>query len=195
MHLCAKLVILCLTVCLILTSGDIKLAQAEQERICTVASADLSKLSFDVFDQDLESPLSWRCLIYEGKLKQAQELIDKYLVINKAVLEQYQFRALYFHAGTLAAADGRNEEAIERMYRALDDNNESADYLSWNEYVLGTIYFLQGDAKKLEQEIEKIESRNLEMDALNLRILKKYRRCPNKTYKEVNTRTSPCENT
>ena len=56
------------------------------------------------------------------------------------------------------------------MYRALDDNNESADYLSWNEYVLGTIYFLQGDAKKLEQEIEKIESRNLEMDAVNLRI-------------------------
>ena len=76
MHLCAKLAILYLTVCIILTSGDIKHARAEQERICTVASADLSKLSFDVFDQNLESPLSWRCLIYGGEFKQAQELID-----------------------------------------------------------------------------------------------------------------------
>ena len=56
----------------------------------------------------------------------------------------------------------------------------------------GTIYFLQGDVKKLEREIEKIESKNLEMDDVNLRILKKYLKCPDETYKEVHSRTSSC---
>ncbi len=59
----------------------------------------------------------------------------------------------------------------------------------------GTIYFLQGNIEKLEQEIEKIESKNLEMDGVNLRILKSYLRCPNETYKEVYSRTSSCLNT
>ena len=77
---------------------------------------------------------------------------------------------------------GRYEDAIEKFYQALDDNHEAADYLSWNEYVSGTIYFLQGDTEKLEQEIEKIESRNLEMDGANLSILKSYLRCPDESY-------------
>ena len=179
---------------LILLTVIVKQVQAEQDRVCTVTSADLSKLTFDVFDQDLESPLSWRCLIYQGKLKQAQELIEKYLVINKAGLEPYQIRALNFHSGQLAATDGRYEEAIEKFYLAIDDNNESADYLSWNEYVSGTIYFLQGDVEKLDQEIEKIESKNLEMDDVNLRILKRYLRCPDEPYKEVYSRNSSCLN-
>ena len=33
-------------------------SQAEQDRVCTVTSADLSKLTFSVFDQGLDSPLS-----------------------------------------------------------------------------------------------------------------------------------------
>ena len=178
---------------LILLTVNVK-SQAEQERECTVTSAALSKLTFDVFDQGLDSPLSWRCLVYSGEFKQAQELIDKFLVINQAGLEQYQIRVLNFHAGQLAAGDGRYEEAIEKFYQALDDSNESAHYLSWNEYVSGTIHFLQGDIKKLEQEIKKIESKNLEMDSVNLRILKNFLRCPNETYKKVNSLTS-CVNT
>lgn len=180
---------------LILLTVIVKQVQAEQERECTVTSADLSDLTFDVFDQDLDSPLSWRCLIYQGEFKQAQELIDKYLLINQPGLEPYQIQALNFHAGQLAAIDGRYEEAIGYFYQALDANYESAHYLSWNEYVSGTIYFLQGDVEKLNQEIEKIESKNLEMDDVNLRVLKKYLRCPDKTYKEVYSRTSSCLNT
>lgn len=173
---------------LILMTVNVK-SQAEQDRVCTVTSADLSKLTFGVFDQSLDSPLSWRCLVYSGEFKQAQELIDKYLLINKAGLEQYQIQALNFHAGQLAAADGRYEYAIEKFYKAIDDSNESAHYLSWNEYVSGTIYFLQGDIKNLEREIEKIESKNLEMDGVNLRILKIFFRCPNVAYKYVNSHT------
>ena len=87
---------------LILLTVIVKQVQAEQDRVCTVASADLSKLTFEVFDQRLESPLSWRCLIYQGELKQAQELIETYLVINEAGLEPYQIQALNFHSGQLA---------------------------------------------------------------------------------------------
>ena len=47
----------------------------------------------------------------------------------------------------------------------------------------------------LEQEIKKMEANNIENDALNLRILKNYLRCPNETYKNVYSRTSSCLNT
>ena len=183
-----------LTISLVLSAMYNKPVQSEQERECSVTSADLSKLTFDVFDQGLDSPLSWRCIADKGELKQAQDLIEKYIMINQAELDQYDIGNLNFHAGQLAAMDGRYEEALGKFYGALDDSNESSSYLSWNEYVSGTIYFLQGDIERLEQEIEKIESKNLEMDGANLRILKNYLRCPNHTYKEVYSRTSSCLN-
>lgn len=187
-----KITLVGLVTSLILLSANVKHTKAKQQRACTVTSADLSKISYDVFDQGLDSPLSWRCIAYRGDYKKAQELIGKYITINKASLEQYEIRNLSFHSGQLAAIDGRYEDAIEKFYQALDDSNESAHYLSWNEYVSGTIYFLQGNVKELELEIEKVESRNLEMDGANLRILKSYLRCPDETYKEVYSGTSSC---
>lgn len=183
-----------IAISLILFVGNIKSEQSQQERDCTVASADLSKLTFEIFDQGLDSPLSWRCIALQGDFKGAGELIDKYLEINQPGLEPYMIQALNFHSGQLAAMDGRYKDAIEKFYKALDDDNEAADYLSWNEYVSGTIYFLQGDIEKLELEIEKIEARNLEMDGANLRILKSYLRCPDEIYKEIYSRTSSCLN-
>ena len=180
---------------LILLTVIVKQVQAEQDRVCTVASADLSKLAFDIFDQGLDSPLSWRCLADNGELKQALELIDKYIEINRAGLDQYEIETLTFHSGQLTAIDGRYEEAIEKFYLTLEENDDLAHVLSWNEYVLGTIYFLQGDIGKLAQEIEKIEAKNIELDVYNLRILKNFLKCPNETYKEVYSRTSSCLNT
>ncbi len=178
---------------LILLTVNVK-SQAEQERECTVTSADLSKLTFDVFDQGLDSPLSWRCLADREDFRQAQELIKKFIMTNAGKLDQYDVRNLYFHSGQLAALDGRYENAIEKFSKAIDDNDGTFHFLSWNEYVSGTIHFLRGDIKKLEQEIKKIESKNLEMDSVNLRILKNFLRCPNETYKKVNSLTS-CVNT
>ena len=190
-----RLIIVSLTAGLILMTSNVKLLQAEQERICSVTSADLSKLTYNVFDQGLDSPLSWRCIANRGDFKEAQELINKYITVNEAGLKQFEIRNLSFHSGQLAAIDGRYKDAIEKFYRAIDDNNESASFLSWNEYVSGTIYFLQGNIKKLEQEIEKMETNNIENDAPNLQILKNFLRCPNDSYKDVYSRTSPCLNT
>ena len=119
-------------------------------------------------------------------------MIEKYIMINQAGLDQFNIGTLNFHSGQLAAADGRYEEAIEKFYLAIKENDETAHFLSWNEYLSGTIYFLQGDIKKLEQEIKKMESRNLELDVYNLQILKNFLKCPNETYKEVYSRTSSC---
>ena len=66
--------------------------------------------------------------------------------------------------------------------------------MSWNEYVSGTIYFLEGDIKKLEQEIEKIESRDIEMDVYNLSILKNFLKCPTEAYKSIYSGASSCIN-
>ena len=190
-----RITLVSLATSLILLSGNIKSEQAEQERICTVTSADLSKLTFSIFDQGLDTPLSWRCLADRGEFKRAQELIEEYLVINQTRLEQYEIGTLNFHSGQLAATDGRYEEAIEKFYLSLKDSDETAHLLSWNEYVLGTIYFLKGDINKLEQEIKKIEAKNIEMDVYNLPILKNFLRCSNETYKSVYSRTSSCLNT
>lgn len=156
MNLCTGTALVGLTTNLILMTGNINLVQAEQERICTVTSTDLSKISYDVFDQGLDTPLSWRCVANQGDFKNAQKLISRYMAINKAMLEQYKIRNLSFHSGQLAAIDGRYEDAIEEFYRAIDDSDQTAQFLSWNEYVSGMIYFLQGDIKKLEQEIKKM---------------------------------------
>ena len=190
----SKIALACLATCLILITYSIKLVQAKQERTCTVTSADFSKLTFDVFDQGIDSPLSWRCIAGRGEYKQAQELIRKYTEMNKTRLEQHELRILNFHSGQLAAVDGRYENAIEKFYQALDDSDRPADLLSWNEYVSGTIYFLEGDIKKLEQEIEKIESRDIEMDVYNLRILKNFLKCPTEAYKSIYSGASSCIN-
>lgn len=190
----SKIALACLATCVILITYSIKLVQAKQERTCTVTSANFSKLTFDVFDQGIDSPLSWRCIAGRGEYKQAQELIRKYTEINKKRLEQHELRILNFHSGQLAAVDGRYENAIEKFYQALDDSDRPTDLLSWNEYVLGTIYFLEGDIKKLEQEIEKIESRDIEMDVYNLSILKNFLKCPIETYKSIYSGASSCIN-
>ncbi len=176
---------------LILLTVNVK-SQAEQERECTVTSADLSKLTSDVFDQGLDSLLSWRCLADREDFRQAQELIKKFIMTNAGKLDQYDVRNLYFHSSQLAALDGRYENAIEKFSRTIDDNDGTSHFLSWNEYVSGTIHFLQGDIEKLGQEIKKIEANNIELDVNNLRILKNFLRCPNETYKEVYSRTSSC---
>ena len=194
MNLRTNIAFACLATCLVLITNSINLVQAKQERTCTVTSADFSKLTFHVFDQDLDSPLSWRCIAGRGEYKQAQELIRKYTEINKTRLEQHELRILNFHSGQLAAVDGRYENAIEKFYQALDDSDGPADLLSWNEYVSGTIYFLEGDIKKLEQEIEKIESRDIEMDVYNLRILKNFLKCSTETYKSIYSGASSCIN-
>ena len=116
-------------------------------------------------------------------------------MINAGKLDQYEVRNLYFHSGQLAAIDGRYENATEKFSKAIDDNDGTSHFLSWNEYVSGTIYFLQGDIEKLGQEIKKIEAKNIELDIYNLRILKNFLRCPNETYKEVYSRTSSCLDT
>ncbi len=178
--------------CLFLITSNITLAQAKEEQTCAVASADFSTLTFDVFDQAVGSPLSWRCVADTGDFKQAQELIHKYIAVNQTRLDQYEIRILNFHSGQLAAVDERYEDAIGKFYQALDDSDSPADFLSWNEYVLGTIYFLQGDIKKLERKIKKIESRNIQMDVYNLRILKNFLKCSTDTYQSIYSRTSPC---
>ena len=38
---------------LILITGNIKLGQAEQKRICSVGSANLTNISYSIFDQSL----------------------------------------------------------------------------------------------------------------------------------------------
>lgn len=195
MNLLTRIALMGLTTNLILIVSSIKLAQSGEKHICSATFDNLSNITYSVFDQSLNSSFSWRCIANRGDFKLAQELVDKYIVTNKAKLDIYEIQNLFFHSGQLAAIDGRYGDAIKNFSQAIDHEDMTSNILSWNEYVYGTIYFLEGDIGKLEQEIEKIKARNIEIDASNLRTLKNFLMCPNDTYKNIYSQTSSCLNT
>ncbi|MCY4154764.1 MAG: hypothetical protein OXE97_07790 [Gammaproteobacteria bacterium] len=194
MNLFARIVFMGVMTSLILITGNTKPVRAEQKRICSVSSADLTNISYSIFDQSIESPYSWRCIAERGEFKLAQELVDQYIATNKAKLDVYEIQNLFFHSGQLAAIDGRYKDAISNFSQAIDHEDTTGDFLSWNEYVYGTIFFLEGNIEKLKQEIEKIKARNIEFDSPNLQILNNFLMCPNETYRSIYSQTSSCLN-
>ena len=192
MNLFTRIILMGIITNLILITGNIKLVQAEQKRICSVSSVNLTDISYSIFDQSFESPYSWRCIAERGEFKLAQELVNQYIATNKAKLDIYEIQNLFFHSGQLAAIEGRYEDAISNFFQAIDHEDTTGNFLSWNEYVYGTIYFLEGNIEKLKQEIEKIKARKKEFDSPNLRILNNFLMCPNETYKNIYSQTSSC---
>ena len=194
MNLLSRIALVSLTTNLFLIITSVKLAQSGEKHICSATLDNLSDITYNVFDQSLDSSFSWRCIANRGDFKFAQELVNGYIATNKAKLDQYEIQNLFFHSGQLAAIDGRYGDAIKNFSQAIDNEYMTNNTLSWNEYVYGTIYFLEGNIRKLEQEIEKIKARNIEIDAPNLQILNNFLMCPNDTYKNIYSQTSSCLN-
>jgi len=107
-------------------------------------------LSYEEFDQTMDS--GFRVLSAQGCHSEAADLIERYIEVNSA--EQNSLR---WHIAQARAMSGENAEAIRYARTTLlEDEDFSERALRWNDYVLATIAFLEGDRERLLYHREKI---------------------------------------
>lgn len=100
-------------------------------------------LSYKEFDQTMGS--GFRVLSAQGCHSESADLIERYIEVNSA--EQSSLR---WHIAQERAMAGENSEAVHYARTTLleqEDFSERA--LRWNDYVLATIAFLEGNRDKL----------------------------------------------
>ena len=100
-------------------------------------------LSYKEFDQTMDSGM--RVLASQGCHSEAADLIEAYIDHNNA-----KQSSLRWHIAQLRATAGENSEAITSAKLVLIENEDfSKRKLRWNDYVLATIAFLEGDKTTL----------------------------------------------
>ncbi|MCF6263494.1 MAG: hypothetical protein L3J24_07920 [Xanthomonadales bacterium] len=88
---------------------------------------------------------------YEGAL------VTIFYLSKKEGLSASQKKNLSFHAGQALASSGHEDESIRYFNDAKHINNPSK--LLWNEYIEGTIAYLNKDLQNLEKNISLIQKR------------------------------------
>lgn len=107
-------------------------------------------LSYEEFDQTMDS--GFRVLSAQGCHGESAELIERYMEVNSA--EQSSLR---WHIAQARAMAGENSEAVRYARTTLLEKEDFSERpLRWNDYVLATIAFLEGDRDKLMVHRNKI---------------------------------------
>ena len=156
---------------LVYASIALSIAQAHAGDSCQALfekhlESDMS-LSYEEFDQTMNN--GFRVLAGRGCHREAADLIEKYIEVNSA--EQNSLR---WHVAQLRAMSGENAEAIRYARKTLLENEDFSERpLRWNDYILATIAFLEGDRKKLSYHRDKVAEGVGEHpgNELNLRLL------------------------
>lgn len=108
------------------------------------------RLSYEEFDQTMGS--GFRALGAKGCHKEAADLIEAYIQENSA-----QQSSLRWHIAQLRAMHGANEAAVEYAESSLLEQEDfSKRALRWNDYVLATVAFLEGDRERLVHHRDKV---------------------------------------
>jgi len=124
-------------------------------------------LSYEEFDQTMGS--GFRVLAAEGCSKEAADLIVEYIRVNSA-----KQSSLRWHISQLRAAHGDKEQAIQYARTTLLETEDfTTRALRWNDYVLATIAYLEGDMAALRHHRDNVEKGVGEHpgNAMNLRLL------------------------
>lgn len=141
------------------------------------------KLSWDEFDQQSASPVSFRAIANRGCKREAGELVLYYLA-HKGGLNESQQRLSRFHAGQLLAEAGEEARALELIRSAYWPEQPGDSPLDWNTYVAGVVAFLEKNRTALilaRERLEKAGGSNL----INARVLKRMEKCFDKSYADV----------
>lgn len=86
----------------------------------------------------------------------AAEVI-KYYILYSQPYPSYGLKTLRWHAGQLYAFSNKNDEAIAFFKASYDGKEEnSVSSKMWNEYVSGSLAFIQGDHPKLITATKKL---------------------------------------
>ena len=141
------------------------------------------KLSWDEFDQQSASPVSFRAIADRGCKREAGELVLYYLA-HKEGLDESQQRLSRFYAGQLLAEAGEEARALELIRSTYWPEQPADSPLDWNTYVAGIIAFLETDRTALmaaRKSLETASGNNL----INARILARMEKCVEKRYAEI----------
>lgn len=149
-------------------------------------------LDRNAFDQDMNG--GWRVL---GK-KDGCEIAAAELIRAWRHEKRDHSSILYWHEGQLRAEAGQIDEAIA-LFKLTYKSFELDAGFGWNNYVDGTIAFLEGDRESLKKAIAREKSLPKPQFSMaradgkpagipwppNLKVLEAFERCWGKTYKEA----------
>jgi hypothetical protein len=122
------------------------------------------ELNLQEFDQNPSG--GWRTLYNENCFVEAAELIDAYIEKYKL----FNSTQLYFHAGQMFALNGDKASAVAKFRRSLLPPTVRSGSFLWNDYVLGTIAFLEGDKAALQSHLEALKAKQ-GVNVPNIRVL------------------------
>ena len=124
----------------------------------------VGSMSLKEFDQTPAG--GWRLLEDQGCYTEAADLIGVYQLNSNHSESQ-----LFFHAGQLFAAAGNYAVAIEKLQKSIYPDSVDLNGFLWNDYVRGTIAFLNRDYDLLTKFRDKLFGGDAEKNRANLRIL------------------------
>jgi hypothetical protein len=111
-----------------------------------------SALELEYGEFEKQHGKGFRALADKGCHKEAGDLIEQYMGRNKETPVH-----LRWHLAQMRAMAGQKEEAIKHARATLwPDATAAGQSFKWNDYVLGTIAFLEGDKAKLTEHRDRV---------------------------------------
>ena len=138
-------------------------------------------LSYEAFDQTMDSGM--RILSAKGCHSETADLIEAYIDHNGATQS-----SLRWHIAQHRATAGEYEAAIKSARSVLkEDEDLEQNPFRWNDYVLATIAFLEGDKESLLRHRDELaEGAELHHgNAINLKLLERLVNNFGKSYAEA----------
>lgn len=126
-------------------------APAKAEPDCSYDLDAMLVLDRQAFDQDIPDG-GWRRLSRDGCDIEAAELIRAWRHEKRD-----HNSILYWHEGQMRAFAGQTNEAIALFGRTYAAPEDDADF-GWNNYVSGTIAFLERDRRRLRLAMERLRA-------------------------------------
>ncbi|MBX3709642.1 MAG: hypothetical protein KIT56_01715 [Gammaproteobacteria bacterium] len=123
---------------------------------CSVSLVEEKKflsMSYDAFDQ---TENGWRQYAKLGCYHEMGVLIDKYVVLNKTRLANWQTIGVTWHAGQMYSFNNEYGIAKIRFEQSINPNEPENTPILWNDYVYATIAFLNNDMLKLKLHRDRI---------------------------------------
>jgi hypothetical protein len=154
-------------VCLFLQAGALRAADQDCKKLYQDHQRTDLSLSYEQFDQDMDG--GWRALDSLGCEKEALELVKEYVRVTGSTRS-----SLRWHIAQMSGTVGDTETAIKYAKLSLSPSEDfSRDALRWNDYVLGTIAFLERDLDALKAHRAKVaDARDAHFgNTLNLKYL------------------------
>lgn len=144
----------------------------------------VQQLSLEFWDFD-QTALGWRQVADSGCYFESAQLIDIYHLQHSEKLLLWQRRILFWHAGQMYAFSGFLPLAIMRFEKSINPDEEPNPELRWNDYVRGSIAFLNKDLETLKISAERAAISKHDNNLKNVAILKSMIACFDRTYKEA----------